>query len=98
MKTQVGCWMKITPIYAFSYRDLMELTNSMRGDKVWKKPVQSIISISCWCLWRARNELVHNDKKINPENSSGGNKILIFSMGYEQIKHIEFKVGGLGCF
>ncbi|PWA49539.1 reverse transcriptase zinc-binding domain-containing protein [Artemisia annua] len=49
-------WCKISPLFMFSVKDLFGLHKSVGLDKKKKKVFKGLVFITCWCLWRARNE------------------------------------------
>ncbi|KAJ0493887.1 hypothetical protein HanIR_Chr12g0591161 [Helianthus annuus] len=62
---QVSEWCKIDLILAFSYRDLIEIHRSITEVKSKKKIVQAIILISCWSIWKMRNEVTFSQKMVS---------------------------------
>ncbi|KAL8245015.1 hypothetical protein R6Q59_011273 [Mikania micrantha] len=57
---QISIWCKVTPIFAFEVRDLLELFKVHPVKESHKKVFHSIIITACWCLWKLRNEVVFN--------------------------------------
>ncbi|XP_021985101.1 uncharacterized protein LOC110881020 [Helianthus annuus] len=53
-------WCNIPPIFAFEFKDLMDIHNSNQERKKVKKILRGLVIITCWCIWNARNELVFN--------------------------------------
>ncbi|XP_021986391.1 uncharacterized protein LOC110882759 [Helianthus annuus] len=49
-------WIKIPPIFAFSFKDLLEVHKWFDGNKSAKKIVRGLIMVTCWAIWKARND------------------------------------------
>ncbi|KAL8252964.1 hypothetical protein R6Q59_036657 [Mikania micrantha] len=81
-------------IFAFYDKDLMELHSSVGvgGGGEWKKVLHAIILTTCWCIWRARNELVHNAKKVEPKILLGEIKSLLFLWITNRSKSIDVRI------
>ncbi|KAK1423184.1 hypothetical protein QVD17_18479 [Tagetes erecta] len=58
----VASWCKISPLYAFSINDIFELHVHKPGSPIWKKLINAIVLVTCWCFWKARNEQSHGNK------------------------------------
>ncbi|KAJ0855327.1 putative RNA-directed DNA polymerase [Helianthus annuus] len=65
---KVSSWCRIPPIFAFSFKDLMEIHKGRAIDPKRRYIIQGIIMISCWCLWLARNNAVFADKEVIVDN------------------------------
>lgn len=55
--SKVSNWCRIQPIYAFSFKDLMEVPSSIRSDKYFKKAIHVMIMATVWNLWKHRNKV-----------------------------------------
>ncbi|XP_022014652.1 uncharacterized protein LOC110914146 [Helianthus annuus] len=75
-------WSNIPPIFAFEYKDLMDIQNSIQVGKKAKKIILGLVIISGWCVWKGRNELVFNQIK----RSSQDIMVEIKSRGYGWVK------------
>ncbi|MFS7924867.1 hypothetical protein Hanom_Chr03g00277651 [Helianthus anomalus] len=51
-------WCRISPIFAFSFKDLLEIHRDKYLDHRVKPVVHGIIISACWCLWLARNKAI----------------------------------------
>ncbi|XP_035832065.1 uncharacterized protein LOC118481070 [Helianthus annuus] len=71
-------WVKIPPIFAFSLTDLTDLHKGINGDKKTKEIVQGLITVTCWCLWKARNAKIFSDGSGNVDEIFGEVKSLSF--------------------
>ncbi|PWA93854.1 reverse transcriptase zinc-binding domain-containing protein [Artemisia annua] len=60
----IARWCGIPPIFAFDARDLVDIFNSCGCPPAYKEAIQGIIIITCWRLWKARNELVFKGKEV----------------------------------
>ncbi|KAF5772197.1 hypothetical protein HanXRQr2_Chr13g0573991 [Helianthus annuus] len=56
-------WCNIPPIFTFEFKDLMDIHNSNQERKKMKKILWGLVIIVCWCLWKARNDLVFNQHR-----------------------------------
>ncbi|KAJ0912318.1 putative reverse transcriptase zinc-binding domain-containing protein [Helianthus annuus] len=61
--SEISSWIKVPPIFAFSFKDLMEVYNPEGSGAVQKKIVRGIIIVGCWCIWRARNKKTFDNGK-----------------------------------
>ncbi|XP_076916444.1 uncharacterized protein LOC143576173 [Bidens hawaiensis] len=61
----ISQWCKIPPLYAFSVQDLVELHRYMSAPKNKAKAFHAICLITIWCLWKKRNDLVHNGATVH---------------------------------
>ena len=60
----ISQWCKVSYIYAFSFGDLLELHNFVGLNGTAKEVFQGLISIGCWAIWKARNELRFSNKPV----------------------------------
>ncbi|XP_022026926.1 uncharacterized protein LOC110927850 [Helianthus annuus] len=58
----------IPPIFAFEFKDLMDIHNSIQAGKKAKKIILGLAIFSCWCIWKGRNELVFNQIRRSPQD------------------------------
>ncbi|XP_022023779.1 uncharacterized protein LOC110924045 [Helianthus annuus] len=59
----VSAWCNIPPIFAFEFKDLLDIHNSLQMGKKAKKLILGLVIISCWCIWKCRNELVFKQSR-----------------------------------
>ncbi|XP_076890778.1 uncharacterized protein LOC143541995 [Bidens hawaiensis] len=71
-------WCKVHRFFGFSIRDLVELHNIVSLSLVKKEVFQGIIFIACWRIWKARNELIYEDKPVIVEEIIEDVKVLGF--------------------
>lgn len=62
--SKTSSWCGIQPVFAFSFRDLMEIPYLLRGDAEFKKTVNAIFMATTWSLWKHRNAVIF--KHVNP--------------------------------
>ncbi|XP_021986079.1 uncharacterized protein LOC110882343 [Helianthus annuus] len=48
-------WVRLLPIFAFSLADILDLYKNVNEDKKSKEIVRGLVTVTCWCLWKARN-------------------------------------------
>ncbi|XP_076887303.1 uncharacterized protein LOC143537409 [Bidens hawaiensis] len=60
----ISQWCKVPSIYAFSVRDLVELHLYSLFPKDKAKALHAVCLVTMWCLWKKRNELIHNGVPI----------------------------------
>ncbi|XP_022014806.1 uncharacterized protein LOC110914313 [Helianthus annuus] len=66
---KISQWCKIPPIFAFSFRDLLEIHKASYIDASKRLVIQGIIIVSCWCLWQARNKVVFSNCEAKVEKA-----------------------------
>ncbi|XP_076900310.1 uncharacterized protein LOC143554448 [Bidens hawaiensis] len=59
----IGSWCKIPPIFAFVVRDLLIIHKTAPLCNKKKKVLQGIIMTTCWCIWKARNQTIFENKE-----------------------------------
>ncbi|KAF5783304.1 putative reverse transcriptase zinc-binding domain-containing protein [Helianthus annuus] len=73
----ISRWCRTQQIFAFSFRDLLEVNNHLGLKEPEKSSVCGIIIIGCWSIWRSRkearfaNKTVKMDKIISEVKSVG---------------------------
>lgn len=55
MWSKMRSWCNIQPVYAFSFRYIMEISNVLRGDAVFKKAIHVVFMATTWSLWKHTN-------------------------------------------
>ncbi|XP_022031380.1 uncharacterized protein LOC110932345 [Helianthus annuus] len=53
---KISEWVKIPPIFAFSFRDILSIHEGVGANRKTKDIIRGLIMIACWCIWKARNE------------------------------------------
>ncbi|KAJ0435664.1 putative RNA-directed DNA polymerase [Helianthus annuus] len=61
----ISHWCKVSSIYAFSVKDLLEWHKNVRGNAKWRKLIYAIMQVAFWVIWRNRNDLVFKNKPVN---------------------------------
>ncbi|XP_076933961.1 uncharacterized protein LOC143600047 [Bidens hawaiensis] len=75
---KVSGWCHIPNIFAFSFRDLVEIHSHSRLGAAKKIVVQGILVTACWCLWKARNNAVFSAGQVKVEDIFSEVKALSF--------------------
>ncbi|KAF5795822.1 putative RNA-directed DNA polymerase [Helianthus annuus] len=65
---KISWWCRIPPIYAFSFRDLLEIHRFSNVANNLKSVIHDIIITTCWCLWSARNKAVFSGIEAKVES------------------------------
>ncbi|KAJ0935118.1 putative non-specific serine/threonine protein kinase [Helianthus annuus] len=58
---RLSVWAKTPPIYAFDFKDLLSCHKGLGLGKKARDIVRGLIVVACWCLWKARNEIVFSN-------------------------------------
>ncbi|KAM0072977.1 putative reverse transcriptase zinc-binding domain-containing protein [Helianthus debilis subsp. tardiflorus] len=61
---KISRWCKVPNIYTFSFRDLLDFHSRCGLGEKAAEALKGIIRIAYWSLWRARNGLKFNGKKV----------------------------------
>ncbi|KAJ0941282.1 putative reverse transcriptase zinc-binding domain-containing protein [Helianthus annuus] len=80
---KISRWVRLPPIFAFSFRDLLELHKAEYVKAADRVAIQGIIIVSCWCLWQARNKAIFSESE--PKVDKVFNEIK--SLGFLWFKH-----------
>ncbi|KAD4983144.1 hypothetical protein E3N88_19815 [Mikania micrantha] len=101
---RIESWCNLPTIFAFSFRDLMELPRSMARRKQSKELILSVMQTSVWCIWKARNDAVFHHRKVLKEKIVDDIKTLSYfwvkhrmrSCGLDWASWLSFDVGLAG--
>ncbi|KAJ0910410.1 putative reverse transcriptase zinc-binding domain-containing protein [Helianthus annuus] len=74
----ISNWCRISSIYAFTVKDILDWHNNVQGNDVWRKLIYAIMQVAIWVIWRSRNEATFNGKQINREQM------------VNEVKHLSF--------
>ncbi|KAJ0880409.1 hypothetical protein HanRHA438_Chr10g0462791 [Helianthus annuus] len=61
----IAQWGKFPTFFAFDTSDLFIMHKHMGFSKKKAKVIQAVILITMWCLWKARKDLVFNQKQTS---------------------------------
>nr|XP_043630058.1 uncharacterized protein LOC122601357 [Erigeron canadensis] len=64
---QVGVWCKSTPLFMFEVKDLFKLHNVAGFCKEKRMVFKGNVFVTCWILWKTRNDNVFNNGKTSTE-------------------------------
>ena len=74
----ISSWCKVQNIFAFSFKDLLDVHNFVGLSGRAREIFYGIIITGCWCIWKARNLLKFQRKKARLEDIIGEVKVLGF--------------------
>ncbi|KAJ0535304.1 putative reverse transcriptase zinc-binding domain-containing protein [Helianthus annuus] len=58
-------WCNVPSIYAFKIQDLLELHKQIPGSDIKRNIFKGVIIVTCWRIWKARNEKLFANKICN---------------------------------
>ncbi|KAI3704850.1 hypothetical protein L1987_75079 [Smallanthus sonchifolius] len=76
--SMVSRWCRVSPIFAFSVRDLLSLSDISGLGEMAKEAFQGILIVGVWCIWRARN----NKRFTNTQKTAHDIFLDIKSLGF----------------
>ncbi|KAJ0466675.1 hypothetical protein HanIR_Chr14g0674811 [Helianthus annuus] len=65
-------------MFAFGFKDVLEHANFCKLRKEESLIVKGLILLGCWCIWKARNEVVFSNGRGRSEDILGDIKSLGF--------------------
>ncbi|PWA81382.1 reverse transcriptase domain, Reverse transcriptase zinc-binding domain protein [Artemisia annua] len=74
----ISSWCKIPPLFMFSFKDVFQLINHLDGSKTRKEVIYGLLILTCWCLWKARNDKIFNNREANVVHIVSDVKVLGF--------------------
>ncbi|KAJ0702066.1 putative RNA-directed DNA polymerase [Helianthus annuus] len=80
---KISRWCRIPPVFAFSFKDLVEIHKGSSISIKEKPIIQGIIFVSCWCLWLARNRALFSGITVKVEDVFSE----VRSLGFLWFKH-----------
>ncbi|KAJ0895798.1 putative RNA-directed DNA polymerase [Helianthus annuus] len=75
---EVFRWGRIATPFFFSAKDVLGYNTHCRGSRRWQKIIYSIVQTAIWCIWRTRNDVVFNNKRMAVKNVVEEIKVLSF--------------------
>ncbi|XP_022025107.1 uncharacterized protein LOC110925461 [Helianthus annuus] len=76
-------WVKIPPIFAFSFKDILSIHKGGNGDKKVKGIIRGLVMVTCWAIWKARNDKIFGNGQGNSEDIFGA----VRSLGFFWLKN-----------
>ncbi|XP_076902794.1 uncharacterized protein LOC143557650 [Bidens hawaiensis] len=56
----ISMWCNVPQMFAFSVRDILDMFRYTKFSKRKAKAFHVICLVTLWCLWKARNEMMHD--------------------------------------
>ncbi|KAJ0495937.1 putative reverse transcriptase zinc-binding domain-containing protein [Helianthus annuus] len=60
----VSTWCKVSNIYAFRVKDLLNWHKNVKGNLRWRKLIYAVMQVALWVIWQNRNKLIFQEKEI----------------------------------
>ncbi|KAJ0546635.1 putative RNA-directed DNA polymerase [Helianthus annuus] len=60
----VSTWCKVSNIYAFRVKDLLNWHKNVKGNRRWRKLIYAVMQVALWVIWQNRNKLIFQGKEI----------------------------------
>ncbi|XP_035832892.1 uncharacterized protein LOC118481762 [Helianthus annuus] len=79
-------WAKINPLFAFSFKDVMLMHKGASEDKRARLIIRGLIMVTCWCVWKARNNKIFSNGRGSVEEIIGEVKSLDFFVAKVQVQ------------
>ncbi|KAJ0428502.1 hypothetical protein HanHA300_Chr17g0646851 [Helianthus annuus] len=64
-------WLKLPNFFAFSISDLLVIHEGAGGDRQAKEIVRGLVLVTCWVIWKARNNRVFSNGSEDSNDSFG---------------------------
>ncbi|KAJ0599248.1 putative RNA-directed DNA polymerase [Helianthus annuus] len=80
---KISRWCHIPPIFAFSFKDLLEIHKGGHISVKDRVVIQGIIYISCWSIWATRNKIIFSNSEFKADKVFSDIK----SLGFLWYKH-----------
>ncbi|XP_021999605.1 uncharacterized protein LOC110896794 [Helianthus annuus] len=64
-------WVKLPPIFAFLFMDLLDVHKGVGGDSKAKEIVRGLVVVTCWAIWKARNTKVFSNGRDDSDDIFG---------------------------
>ncbi|XP_076932415.1 uncharacterized protein LOC143597936 [Bidens hawaiensis] len=74
----ISIWCKAPQLFFFSVRDVLEVYKHTKFSKRKAKSFHAICLITLWCLWKARNDMVHDGVAVSIGSVIESIKLLSF--------------------
>ncbi|MFS8022342.1 putative reverse transcriptase zinc-binding domain-containing protein [Helianthus anomalus] len=80
---KISRWCRIPPIFAFSFKDLLDIHKGGHISVKERAVIQGIIYISCWSIWASRNRVIFSNSEFKVDKVFSDIK----SLGFLWYKH-----------
>ncbi|MFS7956553.1 putative reverse transcriptase zinc-binding domain-containing protein [Helianthus anomalus] len=61
----VASWVNLPQFYFFSINDILQIYSSSGCSKAKKSALHGVLILTCWWIWKARNDLIFRDIRRN---------------------------------
>nr|XP_043620101.1 uncharacterized protein LOC122591943 [Erigeron canadensis] len=62
---KISSWCKVRQLIIFSVKDLIKIHLHLGLGKKESRVFKCIVSVACWCIWKARNETIFEKRKLS---------------------------------
>ncbi|XP_021989893.1 uncharacterized protein LOC110886407 [Helianthus annuus] len=76
-------WCNIPPLFFFEFKDILDIHKVIKRGKKADKIIYGLGIITCWCIWKGRNDVVFNQIKRSSQDIIGEIK----SRGFSWVKN-----------
>ncbi|KAJ0435377.1 putative reverse transcriptase zinc-binding domain-containing protein [Helianthus annuus] len=87
----ISSWINLPHVMPFYIIDILKFHEGIKGSSNFVTAVQSVMLLACWALWKHRNSIVFNGKKLNIQGIMEEVKVLGFLWLKSRVKSLNLK-------